>query len=191
MRGLAALARCRHERETNSMPKLQRQPQEHRRACDSVRHLHRSPNGYANEMESEMNAQHTPGRLNVAVEIFDNDGMPETVIQGLGAAASVAVALDFGANNPCMREANARRLVACWNACEGISTDDIEAHSVNIIHKLHDDAAKRVLSERDELLEALLGCIAAIERTAHCTEADRFAAADKARAAIAKAGGAV
>lgn len=51
--------------------------------------------------------------------------------------------------------ANFRRLAACWNACDGIDTDDLDAHSVNIIHKLHDDAAKRVLSERDELLGLL------------------------------------
>jgi hypothetical protein len=73
-----------------------------------------------------MGDKHTPGRLAVAVQIFDNDGCPETVIQGMRGAASVAVALDFGPLNPDMREANARRLVACWNACEGISTDELE-----------------------------------------------------------------
>lgn len=73
-----------------------------------------------------MEAQHTPGRLEVAVQIFDNDGAPESVIQGMGGAASVAVALDFGANNPGMREANARRLAACWNFCDGIPTEKLE-----------------------------------------------------------------
>ena len=34
-----------------------------------------------------------------------------------------AVAIDFGANNPGMREANAKRLVACWNALDGLSDD--------------------------------------------------------------------
>lgn len=38
-----------------------------------------------------MSAQHTPGRLNVAVEIFDNDGCPETAIQGLDAAATAGL----------------------------------------------------------------------------------------------------
>lgn len=73
-----------------------------------------------------MSAQHMPGKLQVAVEVFDNDGCPETVIQGMGGAASVAVALDFGPNNPGMRYANARRLVACWNVCEGLSTESLE-----------------------------------------------------------------
>lgn len=85
---------------------------------------------------------------------------------------------------------NARRLVACWNACEGIETDDIEAHSVNIIHKLHDDAAKRVLSERDELLAALKELAHTLD-SEHLLHDDQRAAFAQARAAIAKAGGAV
>lgn len=51
--------------------------------------------------------------------------------------------------------ANFRRLAACWNACNGIDTDDLEADSVSIIQKLHDDAAKRLMAQRDKLLEAL------------------------------------
>lgn len=80
-------------------------------------------------------------------------------------------------------EANARRLVACWNACEGIDTEDLEAGSVSIIHKLHDATAKRVLEQRDELLAALKDIEAYYPNSW---------AADTARAAIAKAeGGAV
>lgn len=52
-------------------------------------------------------------------------------------------------------EANAERMVACWNACQGIDTADIKSGSVSIINKLHDEAAKRVLAQRDELLAAL------------------------------------
>lgn len=48
-----------------------------------------------------------------------------------------------------------QRLAACWNACEGIDTEDLEAGSVSLIHKLHDAAAKQLLAQRDELLEAL------------------------------------
>lgn len=70
---------------------------------------------------------HFPGLLNVAGEIFDNDGMPESVIQNEDGSASVAVAIDFGPNNPFMREANAARLVACWNACDGISTEKLNS----------------------------------------------------------------
>lgn len=69
---------------------------------------------------------HMPGLLVVAVEIHDNEGYPESVIQTQDASASVAVALNFGTNNPGMRAANARRLVACWNSFDGVPTDLIE-----------------------------------------------------------------
>lgn len=51
--------------------------------------------------------------------------------------------------------ANSERIAACWNACQGIDTADLKAVSVSIIHNLHDEAAKRVLAQRDELLDAL------------------------------------
>jgi hypothetical protein len=59
-----------------------------------------------------MSAKHTPGPWAVAVDIFDNDGMPETAIQAMNGGATVAVALDFGLNNPDMRQANARLIAA-------------------------------------------------------------------------------
>ncbi len=99
-------------------------------------------------------SKHTPGPLEVAVEVFDNEGCPETVIQGLAGAASVAVCLDFGENNPLMRYANARRLVACWNACEGVPTsvlDDVMNSSEREF--LHHFVAMQ--AQRDELLGAL------------------------------------
>jgi hypothetical protein len=102
-----------------------------------------------------MSAQHTPGRLEVAVEIFDNDGTPETALQALGGSATVAVALDFGPNNPGMREANSRRLVACWNACEGISTEALEDEAPR---KLREDR-DQILVQRNELLELLQGVL--------------------------------
>lgn len=55
---------------------------------------------------------HTPGSWEVALEIFDNGGIPETVIQALNGRAAVAVALEFGPNNPGMRDANARLIAA-------------------------------------------------------------------------------
>lgn len=47
-------------------------------------------------------------------------------------------------------EANARRLVACWNACEGISTEALE-RLVNTI----DRAYVSLQAQRDKLLAAL------------------------------------
>lgn len=130
-----------------------------------------------------MIGKHTPGRLNVAVEVFDNDGVPETVIQGLGAAASVAVALDFGANNKGMREANARRLVACWNYCEGVSTEHLEKYGMpDFAQKISD-----LREQRNELLEALKGVLAVASVR---IDDPRIAAFDAAREAIAKATGA-
>lgn len=195
MRGLAALAGCRHERETNSMPKLQRQPAQHRRACDSVRHLHRSPNGYANEMESEMNAQHTPGLLKLHTKYPQDMVTPDghyTVARTLP-QPTIAVAV-----------ANARRLVACWNACEGLSTEKLEN-----IDMLGDTLAGRfeafhasereLMDVRDELLEALKECIEDSEQ-AVCEYIEKYGetyrpqrlqamrdTVAKARAAIAKA----
>jgi hypothetical protein len=49
-------------------------------------------------------------------------------------------------------EANARRLVACWNACEGISTEDLEKPmEMHVTLAISEAAAAR----RDELLKAL------------------------------------
>ena len=38
----------------------------------------------------------------------------------------------------------------------GIDTADLNAGSISIIQKMHDEAAKRVLAQRDELLAALV-----------------------------------
>lgn len=65
---------------------------------------------------------HTPGPWVVAVEIFDNDGVPETAIQALNGAASVAVALEFGPNNPQMRAANARLIAAAPMMLEALES---------------------------------------------------------------------
>lgn len=72
-----------------------------------------------------MSGVRTPGLLFVAETAQDDGCSPETVIRGMGGSAGVAVAIDFGANNPGMREANAQRLVACWNALDGLSDDHL------------------------------------------------------------------
>jgi hypothetical protein len=97
---------------------------------------------------------YTPGKLAVSASLFDNEGCPETVIVGVEKNAFVAVAIDFGENNPGMREANARRLVACWNACEGVPTEVLEAQQAGgLPWSVADQIEQRV--QRDELLAAL------------------------------------
>lgn len=71
-------------------------------------------------------SEHTIEPWRVAEESFDNDGIHESVIRGLDGRAAIAVTLEFGPNNPGMREANARRIVACVNACTGITTEVLE-----------------------------------------------------------------
>lgn len=98
-----------------------------------------------------------PGLLAVQGEVFDNDGTPETVITGLDGRAFVAVAIEIGPNNPGMREANARRLAACWNACHLITTERLEDLGKPLMEHLIgcDERAVRMVAEKRELIEAL------------------------------------
>lgn len=70
-----------------------------------------------------MSAQHTQGRLTVNPirldQICTEDG-----------SACIAVANRDGAH-PLTVMANARRLVACWNACEGLPTVLLERHTTD------------------------------------------------------------
>ena len=88
-----------------------------------------------------MNAKHTPGRLSV-------DEYPVTLANGDLAHAKLSITapskdprylhfsigmVNFSAEFTGLfssdveeAESNARRLVACWNACEGIETDELE-----------------------------------------------------------------
>ena len=83
---------------------------------------------------------------------------------------------------------NARRLAACWNFCDGVSTEALESAYPIGAHK---DEAMR---QRDALLDALREYIAAADNSMIATDDVaamlRFGEADKvARAAIAKATG--
>jgi hypothetical protein len=99
-----------------------------------------------------MSAQHTQGRLEVhahtyaiadtgdydsVFEIWDNNGK--------------AIAWFGGTDSD---EANARRIVACWNACEGIRTEALE-HRAHLL-KAHDDELATLTTQRDKLLAALI-----------------------------------
>jgi hypothetical protein len=112
-------------------------------------------------MKKIKTTQHTPGPWEVAIEIFDNDGMPETAIQAINSGATVAVALDFGPNNPNMRTANARLIAAAPDLLDALK----DAYALTIGHA----ATYQFQHELDEL---------------HPTHREIL---DKTRAAIAKA----
>lgn len=115
-----------------------------------------------------MTTQHTPEPWSFSIEeVFDNDGVPESVIRGIDGRACVAVAIDFGPNNPGMREANARRIVACVNACAGIRTEALE-HRVHLL-KAEDDSIANIKQQRDELLAA---CKTTLEENLHLADGD-------------------
>jgi hypothetical protein len=57
-------------------------------------------------------------------------------------------------------EANARRLVACWNACEGLPQDALDGGWTAAGISQY---AKRLEGERDELMGALKQCQEALE----------------------------
>ena len=82
-----------------------------------------------------------------------------------------------------VHEANARRIVACVNACEGISTENLEDNRpVKWLAQQYNEVVK----QRDELLEALQ---ALMDDEAPIDEKHWNDCCDKARAAIAKATG--
>ncbi len=94
--------------------------------------------------------EHTKEPWNVSEEAFDNDGIHESVIRGMDGRAAIAVTLEFGPNNPGMREANARRIVACVNALRGVSTDHLEQYGLpDFAQKISD-----LIQQLDTLLMA-------------------------------------
>lgn len=120
-----------------------------------------------------MSAQHTAGLLEVAANyphgltaICHHDGKGW---RGIATANT---------------EADARRLVACWNACDGISTEALESAG-NAFNgwKLASYAMDDAKAQRDELLAALQNLIAWHDAEHN----DNREAIDNARAAIAKA----
>ena len=118
-----------------------------------------------------MSAKHTPGRLSV-------DEYPVTLANGDLAHAKLSIVapskdprylhfsigmVNFSAEFTGLypsdveeAEANARRLVACWNACEGMAADELEeiARTGGMLGPREDVA--KIAEQRDKLREALL-----------------------------------
>ena len=85
-----------------------------------------------------MTANHTPGRLFVSeetpagTECFYNPDLYLEIV-GYGTIGEI------GGGQPDERRANARRIVAAWNACEGLSTEALES---GVVRELADVLAK-------------------------------------------------
>lgn len=89
------------------------------------------------------------------------------------------------------RKANARRIAACWNACEGLPTDVLEnittmGDTLASRFKARDKTERELTAQRDELLEALLGMAYLYDTDDGCKALPQYVAA---RAVIAKATG--
>ena len=121
-----------------------------------------------------MSAQHTQGRVKVQHPHAGERGWE--------------VAFEPGLEQLCqdITEANARRIAACWNACEGLS---IEALEDDAPRKLREDR-DLILAQRNELLAALKEVVSAEEaRSWGVFGVDQKSPLKQARAAIAKATG--
>ena len=84
-------------------------------------------------------------------------------------------------------KANARRIVACVNACTGYATEELESHPKPIITGLL-NARDKAEQQRDDLLEAMK---LLLEGTQHCGEMqwcgeDELSPWQKARTVIAE-----
>lgn len=73
-----------------------------------------------------MEAKHTQGELKYASESINPDWAVVTDANG-SVVANVPDVVSAPAMRQMPAEANARRLVACWNACQSIPTEALEA----------------------------------------------------------------
>lgn len=96
-----------------------------------------------------MSAKHTQGKAIPAVSSFPpigpcySVGMQDTKV-------AIAITGKFGEPDADISEANARRIAACWNACDGIPTAWLEGGAADILE--HSIA---LIKQRDELLALL------------------------------------
>lgn len=137
-----------------------------------------------------MSAQHTPGRLFVT-ESQEHWGRVNCHIT---AEVDQAMIGSIWVNSTEQNRADARRLVACWNACDGIDTYALDLmtgdlsikNQITATGKAHTKPTHRAVEyrrQRDELLAALKALMS------QTNSGELAEALDKARAAIAKATG--
>lgn len=94
-----------------------------------------------------MSAQHTQDTLIVLPPSVGVDANWHVTDKG---DTFVAHVFGFGHAVDKQSEINARRIAACWNACEGITDDELSHGPVLPLHR-HSE----LINQRDELLEVL------------------------------------
>lgn len=129
-----------------------------------------------------MSAQHTQERLEVE-DATNEDGRAYLTIKGKRLALGAIFNLQLRGNTL----NDARRLAACWNACDGISTEHLERHGLpDFAQKISD-----LVAQRDELLAALKDVrgdlFMQIEGKHGAKAASEYPSIVRAKAAIAKA----
>lgn len=87
----------------------------------------------------------------------------------------------------CSSEGNARRIVACWNACAGISTDTLETLDDKTLNEMFKRKESEHQAQRDELLTALKFVVKTFQPIKDDLIFSRRLAVTKASSAIAKA----
>ncbi len=90
-----------------------------------------------------MSAAHTPGRLHTG-----GDGTIVYAADGWAVCNTTVFYTQHG--GPKVAKANARRLAACWNACEGIDTEHLEKNGLPAFAPTISD----LRTQRDTLLAA-------------------------------------
>lgn len=104
-----------------------------------------------------MSEQHTQGRL-----VLEDRGYTFIVSKpGDGYVTRDVCRMDGSTMAAFDQRANARRLVACWNACDGIPVEMLEAMPSDPAALLPMYA--RLVAQRDELLKVLEQCRFALE----------------------------
>ena len=102
-----------------------------------------------------MSAKHTQGEVIPAVSSFQPIG-PCYAVGIQDAKVAIAITGKFGEPDADISEANARRIAACWNACDGFSIEELEGAD---LFKDSIESGNLI----NELLAALKQCRLALE----------------------------
>lgn len=104
-------------------------------------------------------AKHTQGKAIPAVSSVSQIG-PCYAVGMQDTKVAIAITGKFDKPDSDISEANARRIAACWNACEGIDTGMLEnittlGDTLACRFRMRDKVERDLQAQRDELLTAL------------------------------------